>query len=333
MYINIVFIGYMCAVFTGLTNLVILMISFITGTFLINSGSKRLLLFCVSSFLFVLLYFVFYYRENVWEIFELSLPWRLIDYLLNALLYFSWVSFICHYGENSKDKKTSLIVWIAGALAGLWIILGWYMTALHMDNYYRIIGEGFARTLPKIELALIFTLVLIIIFSLLNIRKTDIRPFAKSHLLITGFALVVLALIQSAVNYKLYLGNFDVSAWEFRIFDPMGPIFIIINISATIFILKARIISPKMFFMETGKLLESGLDEPCALIKAVAQEYDLTRRESELIALVYEGYSNSEIARELNISTNTVKTHLKNIFSKLCVSSRIEMIHLIISTK
>lgn len=48
----------------------------------------------------------------------------------------------------------------------------------------------------------------------------------------------------------------------------------------------------------------------------------LTARETELLRLVALGKANKEVARELRISDETVKTHLSNIFSKLGVRSR-----------
>ena len=52
----------------------------------------------------------------------------------------------------------------------------------------------------------------------------------------------------------------------------------------------------------------------------------LTVREQEVLQLILSGKSNREIAKNLFISENTVKTHARSIFSKYDVSSRAELI-------
>jgi DNA-binding NarL/FixJ family response regulator len=49
---------------------------------------------------------------------------------------------------------------------------------------------------------------------------------------------------------------------------------------------------------------------------------DLTPRESEVLALVADGRSNPEIARELGLSLKTVQNHVSNVLAKLQVRDR-----------
>jgi two-component system, NarL family, nitrate/nitrite response regulator NarL len=51
----------------------------------------------------------------------------------------------------------------------------------------------------------------------------------------------------------------------------------------------------------------------------------LSDREMQIVQLVTQGFQNKEIGKELFISENTVKNHLHNIFDKIGVSDRLEM--------
>lgn len=53
---------------------------------------------------------------------------------------------------------------------------------------------------------------------------------------------------------------------------------------------------------------------------------ELTRRESEVHALVLQGLANRQIARQLGIVEETVKFHISNILKKLKARSRVELI-------
>jgi DNA-binding NarL/FixJ family response regulator len=54
---------------------------------------------------------------------------------------------------------------------------------------------------------------------------------------------------------------------------------------------------------------------------------DLTQRENEVLDLLSKGKSYASIADELCLSVNTIKTHVKNIYEKLQVSSREELLN------
>ena len=72
-------------------------------------------------------------------------------------------------------------------------------------------------------------------------------------------------------------------------------------------------------------LLES-VDQPIGDDKQSGDEPNLSEREQQILQLIAQGQANKEIARSLDISAETVKWHLKNLFSKLHVTSRIQAI-------
>ncbi|EWS59135.1 CsgBAC operon transcriptional regulatory protein [Methylibium sp. T29-B] len=53
----------------------------------------------------------------------------------------------------------------------------------------------------------------------------------------------------------------------------------------------------------------------------------LSEREKEMLQFLANGVANKEIASRLFVSENTVKFHLKNIYSKLGVSGRVQAIN------
>jgi two-component system, NarL family, nitrate/nitrite response regulator NarL len=59
---------------------------------------------------------------------------------------------------------------------------------------------------------------------------------------------------------------------------------------------------------------------------ATRRDFRLTRREIEIIEKIVAGYTNKEIALQFGISEQTVKHHLTNIFDKLGISNRLELV-------
>ncbi|WP_028973893.1 helix-turn-helix transcriptional regulator [Spirochaeta cellobiosiphila] len=62
------------------------------------------------------------------------------------------------------------------------------------------------------------------------------------------------------------------------------------------------------------------------------EQYQLSKREQEVVALVREGRSNSEIEDLLGISLSTVKKHMYNIYNKIEVCSRTQLLAELIKT-
>jgi DNA-binding NarL/FixJ family response regulator len=67
--------------------------------------------------------------------------------------------------------------------------------------------------------------------------------------------------------------------------------------------------------------------------RAGIDRFSLTEREKGILALLLEGKSNKEISNLTFVSTETVKTHLQNIYRKLGVKSRLEAVALLLKEK
>lgn len=81
-------------------------------------------------------------------------------------------------------------------------------------------------------------------------------------------------------------------------------------------------------FIMVANVISGPLERLLLQEQAVAQEQQklalLTPRESQVLREIVQGKSNKEIARDLQIKENTVEAHLKRIFLKIGVRSRIE---------
>ena len=80
-----------------------------------------------------------------------------------------------------------------------------------------------------------------------------------------------------------------------------------------------------------GETNRGSSDPVLALLDAkqwsyLKRRYDLTPRELEIADLVCRGLENDRIAEHLKIRPGTVKAHVRNIYRKVKVSSKIRML-------
>ena len=61
---------------------------------------------------------------------------------------------------------------------------------------------------------------------------------------------------------------------------------------------------------------------------AFARQYDLTSAQAKVSSLVFAGQPLSTIAHSLNVSENTVRSHLKQIFHKTDTHGQMDLVHL-----
>ena len=79
----------------------------------------------------------------------------------------------------------------------------------------------------------------------------------------------------------------------------------------------------------TGQEGHDGQDYWAAPVAHIAQAYRLTRRETDVFKLIARGHSLASVEESLCISHNTVKMHMRNIYTKLEVHSRQDVIDMV----
>lgn len=66
-------------------------------------------------------------------------------------------------------------------------------------------------------------------------------------------------------------------------------------------------------------------------IRNAAASFSLSEREADVLRLIADGRSNSEISEQIQVSVSTVKKHVYNIFNKAGVNSRTQLLNMVYS--
>ena len=66
-------------------------------------------------------------------------------------------------------------------------------------------------------------------------------------------------------------------------------------------------------------------------IETISQETHLTPRETEILSLLYQTQSNPDICDQLGITEHTLQKHLQNLYRKLNISSRWELVQYLLA--
>lgn len=152
-------------------------------------------------------------------------------------------------------------------------------------------------------------------FSVYTSRHTRISPALSAGMMqvIIGFMLLIGYFIQSNQN-----------PWEKGFLGMMTAAFLLY---ATIVLGRSIILYSKGPDLDEGLGIRS--ENIVADCDSIGKEYKLTPREIEVLKELAYGHASSYIAEVLCISNNTVRSHMKNIYKKLGISSRQELIVII----
>ena len=152
------------------------------------------------------------------------------------------------------------------------------------------------------------------LYALVGVYSISIKCLALKRLDAARRRMVRNTLI---VNSLLFPGAlFDIFlAAKFHVMVFWPAFFCVFSLLSTVYINKRYLVQLAA--------IGSGLDESAA--DGVFTDAGISAREKDIILFMSKGLSNKRIAEELFISVNTVKTHVRNIFKKMNVKSRFEL--------
>ena len=126
----------------------------------------------------------------------------------------------------------------------------------------------------------------------------------------------------------------DMQFMVLSVYDDPDNIFKALRAGATGYILKNT--PPEKLIEAIKELNAGGSPMSSQIARKVVTEFaayqakpnaaceELSRRENEILELLSKGFRYKEIADQLFLSTETVRTHIRNIYEKLQVNSRVE---------
>ena len=129
----------------------------------------------------------------------------------------------------------------------------------------------------------------------------------KKTILLYGLALALLIFILKYLEYRLLVRDLSTEIYV----GIVAVTFTALGIWAGLRLTRKKVIIANAAFVFN---------------EAVLQELGISKREHEVLELIAQGLSNQAIADKLFVSLNTIKTHTSNLFLKLDVGRRTQVV-------
>lgn len=255
-------------------------------------------------------------------------------YFFNNLNPFEARSFLSVLKTADRPVRTVLalavfffqfrtIAWQRGKTLPLWLIIGTPVYVILLAGLYRS-ALPVASVLPKTHLFNYWTLWI----------------WPLNAVVVTLLLKLYLTLRDSSDPDERRVGNAFIWFFLGHILVQISLDFLSAKLSFNWIILCSRILSiytnliPLLwlhFFYSPWSLRLSKIIDKRKDLESFRRHHALTDRETEILKLIVDGKSYKEIEDILFISIHTVKTHVYNLYRKIGVGSRHQLIHKIVN--
>ncbi len=288
-----------------------------------SSGNKALLAsirnFMICMALIDFLYFYLDYMKLRDGQYSGNAVIRVMDICLFIGQVYFWNAYIREKSmmkatESRRVRRISLI------LVMICIVLSVIDYGFLMEDYY-VAAPGINSAAPVVMELIISALLTIInvwhlkiaLFEVVQKKCRRYIAWESVLLLANGIwnCILVICILMGKLDYIME-----------TIVDPSSIVIFVINVITILLILSEDFTA--LFKAMEGK--DGHEDKLTMRLDYIARTHFLTEREREVMELAYNRMTNPEIADELCISKYTVKNHMHNIFEKLDISTRADLI-------
>jgi len=293
--------------------LIVIMIGFaalaIAAFWAIKSRDPDLRNFCIVYALFTLLLIVSVFRKYLSLNVEGYSPrdWYNISgvyLIINSLIMPAFIHFLL--GIYQVRHRT-LIAFIILVITLLTIGVLYSPLGAVLDEESKVIHFGVGYPISSVWYVVVFTFALLLGYGSLP-RFWNLQ---QKNLIVGLLIFATFGYVESLLNVPNSLRTGSVTFGEEREFLYSSIPYALFGLFLVYYFLRFSPPTPI---------------EPDSLSESFLSAYGITDREREIIEKVIEGKSNSTIASELVISLATVKTHLHNIYTKVGVESRFDLL-------
>lgn len=321
---NTMFITYTAMCFASLQAITLVIIILKHN----DSGKSKLmtamLRFVVVSAILGLYYYITYYRELILGEFAAGIFLRALDSIVFYAMGFSWINLMDAIIDSPHPKMqiwrkltTPVFSFLMAFSAVIYIFL--------LDEYYTT--DAFWKEVVVLlsEVVLAITIVVFTLAYLILGFRELVDAASRKYVITISIFVCFNNLWNNIVVVFVFLRAISVSALCSNLYAVTSVLLLITNLLTILYVYK-KDFSPVYFGDKKNSSRKLSEEE---VLNLVAESHRLTERERDVMILAYQGLSNPDIAEKLFISRHTVKRHMHNIFEKLDVSTRMELVHLI----
>jgi DNA-binding CsgD family transcriptional regulator len=235
------------------------------------------------------------------SLYSIIFSFGIIVTFLNLVTFLLVLIELLKWGKN----RIFLIFFLMGSIIVILLVIQGLSAVFMRDDVDTLMNYLIALDIAANAVILICALVILIFSNILRNHKR--RTLIEGFLILYGFSygiMLTTALLKKSIYLVFYFSY--------------GICFLILNLLPLIFI---RRLLGRVEIQESSSISGKEYDQ-------IYSNYGITNREKEIIQLIFSGKSNKEIGDILFISVKTVKYHVYNVYRKLKIKNRIELINL-----